>query len=58
MCKNDGVNHVIAQSVNHVSLDKIAAATVGGTTRYTVQTLPRRGSWQGVALTDEARGAA
>ena len=29
MCRNDGVNHVIAQCVNHVSLDKIAAATVG-----------------------------
>ena len=27
MCGNDGVNHVIAQCVNHVSLDKIAAAT-------------------------------
>ena len=34
MCRNDGVNHVIAQCVNHVSLDKIAAPTdtlIGGT---------------------------
>ena len=31
MCGNDGVNHVIAQCVNHVSLDKVAAATLRGT---------------------------
>ena len=28
MLKTEGVNHVIAQSVNHVSLDMVAAPTV------------------------------
>ena len=27
MLKTEGVNHVIAQSVNHVSLDMVAAPT-------------------------------
>lgn len=42
MLKTEGVNHVIAQSVNHVSLDMVAARNLTG--------LTRPGEWGNVIL--------